>query len=129
MCPRFSDIKALLFVLLCYLLIIFSCISKKKAETSKSPMHTENKINTISDDKLIKNELIIKMVENANMDSLLFVFKNYNLRIKKELSSEMKIWLLEYDTTSIKPLVMLDMMKGNKVIAEAQFNKKIKLRY
>ena len=96
----------------------------KKKNNEKKP----DSISGISGTNFIKQELIIKLNNSENAGQLVEKFSKYKLSSKKEISKSMGIWLMQYDTTLVKPELMLKKVKSQNIVIEAEFNKKLDSR-
>lgn len=105
-------------------LFFYSCASLKKKNNEKKPVVSLGN----AEKNYIKQELLIKLNDAENIGWLEEQFDKYKLSSKKEISKSMGIWLMQYDTTLIKPEKMLEKLRKDKFVMEAEFNKKLSSR-
>ena len=74
---------------------------------------------------IIDDEIIIKGSGQLILVRWLKKYKEYGLRIGKRLGPESEYWLVRFDKSLIEPAKMLEMIKNDPAIEEAEFNKKI----
>ena len=77
---------------------------------------------------LIKDEIIIKGNSKLILVRWLKKYESYGMRIGKRLGPESDYWLLRFDTSTIEPEKMLEMIQKDPAIEVAEFNKKIVTR-
>lgn len=75
-------------------------------------------------EEIIENQIIIKSGEGMIMSRWLQKYKKYGVRLMKRIGNDEQYWLIRFDKNKINPNEMLKMIKEDKFVAEAQFNKK-----
>ncbi|MBL4716350.1 MAG: hypothetical protein JKX95_06915 [Bacteroidia bacterium] len=113
----------LIIALSSLLFIGCACLKKKKSE-EKETTHVQQ----TDDSSFIKNEILVKLKPDSDINDLIKEFPKYKLAIKKEIGRNQHIYLTHYDTSSIKPAEMLSKIKNVDFVVEAEFNKKITMR-
>lgn len=76
-------------------------------------------------EEIIDNQIIIKTADGMIMSRWLQEYKKYGVRLMNRMGNENNLWLIRFDKKVISPDDMLQMVKDDKFISEAEFNKKI----
>ncbi|MEZ4907187.1 MAG: hypothetical protein R2771_06005 [Saprospiraceae bacterium] len=74
---------------------------------------------------MVENQIIIKTGNGMVLASWLQDYKKYGVRLLKKIDEGNDLWLIRYDTSKIKPADMMELMKNDRYIVEAEFNTKI----
>lgn len=74
---------------------------------------------------VIENQIIVTIGKGMIMSRWLQDYKKYGLRLMKRIGSDNTVWLIRFDKNIIKPKEMLEMIRKDKFIANAEFNVKI----
>jgi len=76
----------------------------------------------------IKTEIIIQPGPNTKLPIWFRENEKYGLRLIRRISQEENLWLITYDTKNYQPEQMLNILKEDKALNSAQFNKNIEPR-
>jgi len=89
---------------------------------SKPKVHDSNQ-------GVIESQLIMQPIEDKEItDNWLRRYKQHNLKLIKRLSPDLNYYLLEYDTTTIEPASMLELIQDDPAVKLVQFNKAVTMR-
>jgi len=89
---------------------------------------TESLAEKTKDEDLIKNEIIIKFAPGTFISRWMKQFKDYSLYVKKPLADDKMTWLTHFNVKKIDPEILLDQIKNDPAVVEAEFNKKVTKR-
>lgn len=89
---------------------------------------TEEVVEEPKEDLNIYNEIIIKFKPGTFISKWLKQFKPYSLYVKKPLDDDRMTWVTNFDMKKIEPEELLEMVKSDPVVLEAEFNKKTSKR-
>ncbi len=84
--------------------------------------------NPRGEDMNIYDEIIIEPNVGVRLPAWFKEMEGYGVRLVKKISPDSNLWLITYDKNVIEPKIMLDMLKKDKAIKVAEFNKKISSR-
>ncbi len=76
----------------------------------------------------IYEEIIIEPNQGVRLPVWFKEMEAYGVKLIKKLANEQNLWLITYDTKMIEPTMMLNLLKKDKAIKFAEFNKKISER-
>ncbi len=71
----------------------------------------------------IENELIVQFDKDVDIQAILNGYKAFDLKLKKTISKNSDMYLLEYDTEKIPPHKMMRKMKAQEGVLQVEFNK------
>ena len=77
---------------------------------------------------IIRGELLVQFRTGANLESFKSSFSQFKVETAQLLSRRMNIWLVKYDINQISDLEILNEVKSNSAVKEAQFNHYVELR-
>ena len=80
------------------------------------------------EENIIRGELLVQFRPEANLESFENTFTQYKVETDQLLSRRMNIWLVKYNIARISDLEMLNRIKSNSAVKEAQFNHYVELR-
>lgn len=86
---------------------------------------TEKSENPSKQESIIENQIIIKTGDGMIMSSWLQEYKDLGVRLIRKLGHGDDLWLIRYDISKIKPAEMIEKLKSDKFIKEADFNTKV----
>ncbi len=106
---------------------IISCSPQQKT-TKVSPDTSEEKIEEVEEiplpDYAIPNEIIVVLNPTSDIRKIQGDFRDYDIKVLKNLAPNPPMVLITYDTTKIKPRKMLDLLQQHNGVKQAEFNKK-----
>ncbi len=76
----------------------------------------------------IHNEIIVQFNEKVNTDKWCAQYERFGLTKKKALSTLTPLYLFQFDTGKMSPDRMLEMIKRDKKVTSAEFNKRMETR-
>ncbi len=76
----------------------------------------------------IFDEIIIEPNQGVRLPIWFKDMEAYGVTLIKKIANEQNLWLITYDTKIIEPTLMLNLLKNDKSIKFAEFNKKISPR-
>jgi len=78
---------------------------------------------------VIEHQLIMQPIDNMEIsENWLKRYKQHKLTLVKRLSPDLNYYLLEYDTKTIAPAAMIELMQGDPAVKVVQFNKEVTMR-
>ena len=98
-----------------------------EAET-KGWVLTEKPANLVKPEVIIENQIIIKTGDGMILSTWLQEYKKYGVRLMRKIGEAQDMWLIRFDKNKINPEEMLNIIKADKYISEAEFNTKISER-
>jgi len=116
-------IHLFLLILTC---VLMACVGSKKAKSS--PVDPVEKQTSTLPNSVIPDQFIVKLKSNIDPSILLESFQSYGLSFKKPINKGMNLWVVNYDTDTIAPEKMLQMLKASKNVDQAEFDKKLNPR-
>ena len=78
--------------------------------------------------KIIDNQIIISTGDGMILSSWLQKYKDYGLRLMNRISENENMWLIRFDKTLINPEEMLQMIRADSGIINAEFNTELSNR-
>lgn len=88
----------------------------------------ENKDKGKEEDPVIYSEIIIEPAAGVRLPLWFKEKEEYGIKLKTKLAPEGNLWLITYDVSRFAPGEILEMLKNDPAIQQAQFNKKINNR-
>jgi hypothetical protein len=95
----------------------------EKYEDTKPVIEPESRENST-----IFEEIIIEPNPGIRLPAWFKEMESYGVRLIKKVSTDQNLWLITYDTKTYNPTMMLDVLKNDKSIKNASFNKRTELR-
>jgi hypothetical protein len=80
------------------------------------------------EDNIVQGELLVQFRPEANIELFENSFSHYEVETAQLLSRRMNIWLVRYNADQVDGLEILNQVKSNSLVKEAQFNHYVQLR-
>lgn len=80
------------------------------------------------EDSVIYSEIIIEPADGVRLPLWFKEKEEYGIKLKTKLTPDDNLWLITYDVSRFAPGEILEMLKNDPSILQAQFNKKINNR-
>jgi hypothetical protein len=82
----------------------------------------------VKDQVTVYDEIIIEPNPGVRLPVWFKEMEAYGVRLIKKIANEQNLWLITYDTKMIEPTLMINLLRKDKSIKFAEFNKKISPR-
>lgn len=82
----------------------------------------------VDPDYKIESEIIIETLPGTFLAQWLRKYAEYDINLVTKISDELNLWLISYNTQKINPQQMLEKLKADSSIKNAEFNKKVSSR-
>jgi len=79
-------------------------------------------------DHTISNQIIVDLDPKVEATQLVSKYRKYNLKVIKKIAPSSNLYVVEFDETKIPPYEILNLLIKDKMVIQAQFNKKISPR-
>ena len=121
----------LLFAVL-FGLVFISCNGSKKSQETQIVQDEkeviEDSAKEKSDSHFIKDRFIVQLKGKVDPKMIVAALQKYKLELLKPISKHMNMWLFTYDTSTIEPEKMLEILKNSQYATDAEFDKNLNLR-
>ena len=74
-------------------------------------------------EKLLENEIIVQLMPDVDPGYWSKKYINFRLEVIERIAPNMDYYLVTYDMSIVKPAVMLDVIKSDRNVIDAGFNK------
>lgn len=99
-------------------LVVSCCHVKKNTATEV----------TIEERSVVNDHLIVKLKAGVSTDTLIESYKKYNLKLDKVLVKDQNMWLFVFDESKISAQALVEELRKDPLVENAERNKKLKLR-
>jgi hypothetical protein len=78
--------------------------------------------------EIIESQIVVEPVSNVFMAQWLKKYPHYDVQLVKRLSPDLNYWVISYSKSKIAPADMLALLKADKDLKFAEFNKRVSNR-
>jgi hypothetical protein len=108
------------------LLAVFKHLDNYVFSEKWLPAKNQNIVQTRKSD--ILHRIIVNLEAGTEGNEWVKKYNKYDAFVIKKIAPRMQLWLISYDINKIDPLDFLDLLKSDKAVIQAEFDKKLEMR-